>query len=67
MQNEVILGNGTLLILGATEETEGSYQCTGHYNYEALNSATYNVSLTEGTNKFNPHAVNADYVIFLPS
>lgn len=45
-QNEVVLGNGSLLILGAVEETEGSYQCTGYYNHEPLNSTTYNVSLS---------------------
>ena len=30
------------------EETEASYQCTGYYNHEPLNSTTYNVSLTQG-------------------
>ena len=47
MQNEVVLGNGSLLILVAVEETEGSYQCTGYYNHEPLNSTTYNVSLSQ--------------------
>ena len=49
MQNEVILGNGSLLILVAVEETEGSYQCTGYYNHEPLNSTTYNVSLSQAS------------------
>ncbi len=48
VQNEVVLGNGSLLILGAVEETEGSYQCTGYYNHEPLNSTTYSVSLSQG-------------------
>ena len=49
MQNEVVLGNGSLLILVAVEETEGSYQCTGYYNHEPLNSTTYNVSLSQAS------------------
>ena len=35
-------------------EVEGSYQCTGYYNQEPLNSTTYNVTIAhaiEGTNK----------------
>ena len=48
-QNEVVLGNGNLLILRAAEETEGSYQCTGYYNHEPLNSTAYNVSLTQAS------------------
>lgn len=43
-QNEVILSNGTLLILGASA---GIYQCTGYYNDEPLNSTTYHVSITQ--------------------
>lgn len=49
LQNEVVLGNGSLLILVVAEETEGSYQCTGYYNHEPLNSTTYNVSLSQAS------------------
>ena len=47
-QNEVVLSNGTLLLLETSLTSAGYYQCMGYYSDEPLNSTVYRVIVTQG-------------------
>ena len=48
-ENVSVLSDGTLLVLETSVITEGTYQCTGYYSDEPLNSTTYHVSMRQAS------------------
>lgn len=44
-ENVAVLSDGTLLVLETSGMSEGTYQCTGYYSDEPLNSTIYTVSM----------------------